>query len=58
MAWTTHQQHFEQSAIKLRSHMDELNSKDQQLDRQFRQFFGELVASAVVEQAYRIFKYI
>lgn len=54
--WFTHQQQFEQNAAKLKANVDELNAKDQQLDRQFRQFFGDIVTSTVVEQAYRIFK--
>lgn len=54
--WLTVRQQFEHNTAKLKSHIDELNAKDQQLDRQSRQFFGETVPSAMVEQASRIFK--
>lgn len=54
--WLAVRQQFEQNAANLKTHIDELNAKDQQLDRQSRQFFGEAVPSAVVEQASRIFK--
>lgn len=42
------------SASKLQS--DDLTAKDQQLDRQFKTFFMEIVSTAVIDQAYRIFK--
>lgn len=54
--WLTEQQQFEQNGCRLKANIDDLNGKDQQLDRQFRQFFGEIVTSTVVEQTYRIYK--
>lgn len=42
------------SALKVK--YEELSSKDQLLDKQFRTHFSEIVSAAVVDQAHRIYK--
>lgn len=40
----------------LKAKFDELTTKDQALDKQFRTTFAELVSAGVLDQVYRIFK--
>lgn len=50
------QQMLEQNVLTLKCSYDELTTKDQSLDKQFRTLFLEIVSSAIIDQAYRIFK--
>lgn len=50
------QQLLDQNVIALKVTFDEFTAKDQSLDKQFRTLFMETVSSAVIDQAYRIFK--
>lgn len=54
--WLKEQQHFDQNLSTLKTQLEELTVKDQSLDRHFRTFFMDLVSSAVIDQAIRIFK--
>lgn len=47
---------LEENVIVSKVNFDEMTAKDHSLDKQFRIFFMELVSSAVIDQAYRIFK--
>lgn len=40
----------------LKAKYEELLAKDQNLDKQFRIHFSEIVSAAVVDQAHRIYK--
>lgn len=50
------QQMLDQNMGATKLQYDELTAKDQQLDRHFKTFFMELVSTAIIDQAYRIFK--
>lgn len=50
------QQMLEQNVLTSKCSHDELTTKDQSLDKQFRTLFLEIVSSAIIDQAYRIFK--
>lgn len=50
------QQMLEQNVLTSKCSYDELTAKDQSLDKQFRTLFLEIVSSAIIDQAYRIFK--
>lgn len=47
---------LETNLNSLKAKFDELTTKDQSLDKQFRITFGELVSAGVIDQVYRIFK--
>lgn len=47
---------LEANLNNLKAKFDELTTKDQSLDKQFRTTFAELVSAGVIDQIYRIFK--
>lgn len=50
------QQTLDQNMIAAKACHDDLTIKDQQLDKQFRSVFMDIVSPAIIDQAYRIFK--
>lgn len=50
------QQVLEQNVISSKVNYDDLTTKDQLLDKQFRSFFMDIVSPAIIDQAYRIYK--
>lgn len=50
------QQVLDQNVIASKLNYDDLMTKDQQLDRQFRSVSMDIVSPAIIDQAYRIFK--
>lgn len=50
------QQVLDQNVNASKMNYDDLLTKDQQLDKQFRSVFMDIVSPAVIDQAYRIFK--
>lgn len=50
------QQVLDQNVISSKVNYDDLMTKDQLLDKQFRSFFMDIVSPAIIDQAYRIFK--
>lgn len=49
-------QNLDQNVTSSKTQLDDINAKDQSIDRQFRSIFAELVSPAIIDQAYRIFK--
>lgn len=50
------QQMLDQNVVASKATYDDLVTKDQQLDKQFRSVFMDIVSPAIIDQAYRIFK--
>lgn len=50
------QQMLDQNVIASKATHDDLVTKDQQLDKQFRTVFMDIVSPTIIDQAYRIFK--
>lgn len=50
------QQVLDQNVMASKASHDDLVIKDQQLDKQFRSVFMDIVSPTIIDQAYRIFK--